>query len=157
MANRIAAFLASIPSAGPSKPRQPPDSVLAMAEMLAGDSKRQPLTKVGRGVRTAWGQVAAKVYRYEVVRGDGQIHRRNSQVPLHPSVKVTDAFGRPKHLTVHFTAGSGGSVQNQQATTDQYGVVSCGTWKLGPGPGLNEVIARDGNNKEIAVFRAMAI
>ena len=70
-----------------------------------------------------------------------------TQVTELPSVRVSDASGRPSAgAPVTFTVTSGGgTVTGGSATTDASGIATVGSWTLGAGSGANTVSAVTGN------------
>jgi hypothetical protein len=79
-----------------------------------------------------------------VQAGDQQTGSPGQAVASAPTVRVTDAAGKPvPGVSVSFLVLSGGgSVANPNATTDASGMASAGAWKLGPSTGANELEAR---------------
>jgi hypothetical protein len=75
--------------------------------------------------------------------GDAQTGAIGANLPMLPSVKVTDKFGNPVAGTlVSFTiASGGGSVASGLANTGLDGVATSGAWKLGGAVGSNTLIA----------------
>lgn len=63
--------------------------------------------------------------------------------PADPEILVRDEAGSPiAGIPVRFTVtAGGGSVQNTATTSGPQGRATAGSWKLGPSPGLNKVLA----------------
>jgi len=78
-----------------------------------------------------------------LVEGSGQSATIGTAVPVSPAVKVADAFGNTiAGLAIVFTVGSGGgTVVGGTAVSDAAGVARVGTWRLGPTPGANTLVA----------------
>jgi hypothetical protein len=77
------------------------------------------------------------------VSADPQTAAAGTNVPIAPSVKVTDALGNPIAnvlVTFNVTAG-GGSVTGPAANSDINGIASVGAWTLGKGIGPNTLTA----------------
>ncbi len=75
--------------------------------------------------------------------GDLQTTETNSEVPVPPSVSVTDAFTNPLPglaVTFEVTAG-GGYITGGDTTADSAGVAQAGSWVLGATPGANTLAA----------------
>jgi hypothetical protein len=143
----------------PPRPELPP-SLVAAAEILGQDpKKRRKLGDIGRAIEQAWQDKAQRVHQYHLVKGDGQLASRNSTLPVRPTIRVTDAFGRPvRNQSVQFTAVGGGRIGDQTvktATTDENGEVTGGLWQLGQGPGSNTIEVRV-QNRLVASFHAVA-
>jgi uncharacterized protein YjdB len=77
------------------------------------------------------------------VAGDAQTAAAGANVPVAPSVKVTDKFGNPVAgvLTTFNVASGGGSVTGASANTDANGVATVGSWRLGTTVGTNTLTA----------------
>jgi uncharacterized protein YjdB len=74
---------------------------------------------------------------------DPQTAPAGTNVPVAPSVKVTDAFDNPIAnvlVTFNVTAG-GGSITGSAANSDANGVATVGSWTLGKGIGPNTLTA----------------
>lgn len=65
------------------------------------------------------------------------------QVPVPPSVRVTDLYGNPTPgVAVTFSVvQGGGTVTGAGATTNAQGIATVGSWTLGPAAGLNRLRA----------------
>jgi tartrate dehydratase alpha subunit/fumarate hydratase class I-like protein len=134
--------------------------LVAAANILSQDpKKRRKLGDIGKAVEQAWQDTAQRVHQYHRVKGDGQIARRNSGVSVPPTIRVTDAFGRPvAEVDVQFKAVGGGSIDKQQVKTvrtNQRGEAIGGSWHLGQAPGSNIIEVRV-QNKLVASFQAVA-
>jgi hypothetical protein len=93
------------------------------------------------------------------VAGDDQIAAVNSEVAVPPSVRVTDADGKPvAGVTVNFVVtDGGGTLLNPQQTTASDGTARLGGWTLGS-PGSNAVEARAASVEgSPVVFHATAV
>jgi adhesin/invasin len=79
--------------------------------------------------------------------GDNQSAPAATDVPVPPSVLLTDANGNPvPSATVVFAVASGGgSVTNGTTQTDASGVATVGSWTLGNGLGANTLEASTGS------------
>ena len=78
------------------------------------------------------------------VTGAGQTAPVNTEVPVSPTLRVTDAFGnRVAGVTVNFSV-SAGSIGIQSATTAPDGVLNAGAWILGKTVGTNTLTATSG-------------
>jgi hypothetical protein len=75
--------------------------------------------------------------------GDAQTAVAGANVPVAPSVKVTDKFGNPVAgvLTTFAVASGGGSVTSAAANTDVNGIATVGSWRLGAVAGTNTLTA----------------
>ena len=75
--------------------------------------------------------------------GEGQSAPVNTFIPVPPSVLVHDANGNPViGAAVTFSIGlGGGAVTGADALTDAFGVARVGTWRLGPTPGQQTLLA----------------
>jgi WD40 repeat protein len=75
--------------------------------------------------------------------GDAQTAAAGANVPIAPSVKVTDKFGNPVSgvLTTFSVASGGGSVTAASVNTDANGVATVGSWRLGTTAGPNTLTA----------------
>lgn len=81
------------------------------------------------------------------VAGDNQAAQINTNVPIPPSVKLTDQFGNPvPGVTVGFvvTAG-GGTINGGAVNTDENGIATVTSWRLGSSIGVNTVVASTGS------------
>ncbi len=100
----------------------------------------------------------------EKVRGDVQSAVVNTAVALAPTVRVTDAVGRPASgAPVTFTVQSGNGSLSPSVplivgvvNTDAEGVASVGSWKLGPLAGVQTLSASIGNGQSVS-FSATAL
>lgn len=74
--------------------------------------------------------------------GDGQTAAAGTPVPIRPRVRVEDDDGTPvAGLTVVFTATEGeGTVGGAEAVTDEDGVATVGSWRLGTLAGPNTLV-----------------
>jgi hypothetical protein len=142
-------------------PKPPlPESLIATADILGQEpKKRRKLGDIGKAIETAWQEKAQRVRQYHQVRGDGQLGLRNSDLPVRPTIRVTDAFGRPyREVYLRFKAVGGGTIGGQQsmtAKTNDKGEATGGVWRLGQGPGANSLEVRvDG--RLVASFHAVA-
>jgi hypothetical protein len=117
------------------------DSLVATAEILGQDPKgRRKLGPIGKAIANAWQEKAQRVHQYRVLRGSGQLAPRNTAVPIEPSIKVTDAFGRGVGaIDVRFDVVGGGHVQDERDRTGNNGEATCGTWTLGLAPGSQSI------------------
>jgi adhesin/invasin len=79
--------------------------------------------------------------------GDNQSAPAATDVPVPPSVLLTDAKGNPVPSTtvVFAVASGGGSVTNGTTQTDASGVATVGSWTLGNGLGANTLEASTGS------------
>jgi hypothetical protein len=75
--------------------------------------------------------------------GNNQTRLTGLPVIVAPSVKVVDVFGNPKaNSTVVFAVVSGGgSVTGATQTADAAGIVTVGSWSMGPAAGPNSLSA----------------
>ncbi len=75
--------------------------------------------------------------------GDAQTAVAGANVPVAPSVKVTDKFGNPVAgvLTTFNVASGGGSVTTAAVNTDVNGIATIGSWRLGVVAGTNTLTA----------------
>lgn len=111
-------------------------------------------------VFTATGTVGPPA-RLEIVAGDHQHAAPGATLPIRPTVRLTDAAGRPvEGVTVTFAVASGGgSVTDPVQQTDEDGFAAVGSWTLGPEPGDNTLTATaegDGIEGNPATFTAHA-
>ena len=74
---------------------------------------------------------------------NGQTAPAGANVPNPPSVKVTDVNGNPvPNIAVTFAVASGGgSVTGGSQTTNESGIATAGSWRLGNGAGTNTLTA----------------
>jgi hypothetical protein len=123
-------------------PADMPADLLATIEILGqGPGPGRPLGAAGNAVFGAWGQAAAAQERVTILRGDGQVARVGTAVPVAPAIAITDGFGRPSQgvaVTSRVTAGDGVIVAGSPST-GQDGVASLISWTLGTTPGLNQL------------------
>lgn len=79
-----------------------------------------------------------------IVAGNNQEGTVGAPVAVDPSVKVTDANGRPiAGVSVRFDVmAGGGSVTGDSVVTDLQGVATLTEWRLGPTPGANQLRAQ---------------
>ena len=92
--------------------------------------------------------------------GQGQTGTAGGNIPIPPSVKVTDANGNfVAGFSVTFTPGAGsGSVTAGVAVTDASGVATVGSWKLGTTPGAQTLLATGaGLSGSPVTFNATAV
>ncbi len=82
----------------------------------------------------------------EKLLGDGQAVTAGLQVPVVPTVRVTDQFGNVvADFQISFTAATGGgSVGAATATTDSNGEADVESWTLGGAPGPNTLAVTAG-------------
>jgi len=75
--------------------------------------------------------------------GDGQAAQVGAVVAIPPSVRVRDAFANPiPGVEVAFSVTSGqGSVTGTPSRTGPGGIAAVTTWRLGPDPGANSLVA----------------
>ncbi len=75
--------------------------------------------------------------------GDGQSAQAGAQLPVPPSVRVSDRYGNGvPGVAVEFVVTEGeGSVEGAAAVTGLDGTAAVGTWTLGPAPGANRMTA----------------
>ena len=78
-----------------------------------------------------------------VVEGNNQTVAPGEEVPIAPSILVTDANGNPvSGIDVVFTITAGdGSVTSATTTTNASGIATVGSWTLGAVAGTNTLIA----------------
>ncbi len=81
--------------------------------------------------------------------------KAGADVPVQPSVLVTDPANRPvPGVQVMFNVESGGgSITGGSAITNTKGIASAGAWKLGKASGVNTLIARSKTAASHVVFR----
>ena len=89
---------------------------------------------------------------------DGQTATVNTNVPVAPSVRAQDTFGNPvPGVAVTFTAAvGGGSVDGATKTTDQSGIATVNSWKLGTTSG-QQVVRANADGVTQAFFAATAL
>jgi hypothetical protein len=159
VAQVIAALQQSQNQTTPPPSTMPPD-FLATLEILGQEpGPRRPLGAAGNAVFDAWVQAAAAAERVTILRGNGQLDRVGTTLPVAPAITITDGFGQPtQNVNVQFTVtGGGGSVVpgSGSINTGQDGVASLVAWKLGSMPGLNQLEVKVGGNV-VAKFVATA-
>jgi adhesin/invasin len=82
--------------------------------------------------------------------GDGQAARVATAVAIAPSVKVTDAGGKPlAGVTVAFSASNAGIVTLGARVTDANGIATVGSWTLGEASGTNTLTAATGGAESV--------
>jgi hypothetical protein len=159
VAQAIAALQQSQNQTTPPPSTMPPD-FLATLEILGQEpGPRRPLGAAGNAVFDAWAQAAAAAERVTILRGNGQLARAGTTLPVAPAITITDGFGQPTQgVRVQFTVSGGGSIVpgSGSINTDQDGVSSLVEWKLGPMPGLNQLEVKVGGNV-VAEFVATAV
>ncbi|MGH7459853.1 MAG: leishmanolysin-related zinc metalloendopeptidase [Longimicrobiales bacterium] len=103
-------------------------------------------------------QQGARPATVERNSADGQTAVTGSAVAAAPSVLVKDDEGDPvSGATVRFVVvRGGGTLENQEVTTNASGAASAGSWQLGSAPGPNEVQARVGGLPAVS-FTATAV
>lgn len=91
--------------------------------------------------------------------GDGQSAIAGSDVPIPPSVRVTDAFGNGVDgASVTFVVlGGGGSVTGATALTIGGGVGAVGSWTLGSAAGANTLRATSPGVPDTVTFTATSL
>lgn len=91
-----------------------------------------------------------------IVSGDGQSAAAGSVLPVTLNVLVKDAAGAAvPGVAVHFTVDSGGgSLAVTSATTGSNGVASGGSWTLGSGAGVTNVVSATVTGIATAKFHA---
>ncbi len=158
VAQVIAALQQSQNQTTPPPSTMPPD-FLATLEILGQEpGPRRPLGAAGNAVFNVWAQAAAAAASVTILRGNGQLDRAGTTLPVAPAITITDGFGQPTpRVRVQFTVtGGGGSVVTGSNDTDQDGVASLVAWKLGPMPGLNQLEVKVRTNV-VAKFVATAV
>ena len=108
------------------------------AAVLRGDDSLNPLVKDNL--------VSFALNSYNALTtqaGDGQTGQIGSDLPVVPSITLTDSLGAPRPgLPIVFTAFSNGRVVTPVVSTDANGVASPGRWTLGDIPGDQILEAR---------------
>jgi hypothetical protein len=144
---------------GDSRPPRPqlPNSLIAAAEFLRQDPKgRRKLGTLGKAIGNAWQEKAQRVHQYHMVQGNGQLGEKNKPVPIDPTIRVTDAIGRPVGgVKVRFKVVGGGNVTQNVVDTGNDGKATCGTWTLGQGAGSKALEVKV-TGKRVASFQAVA-
>lgn len=75
-----------------------------------------------------------------ITSGNDQSAAPGAAVAINPQVLVRDEFGNPSPgVAVTFTPSAGGSVTGGIGQTDTNGLISVGSWMLGPARGENEL------------------
>jgi uncharacterized protein YjdB/lysophospholipase L1-like esterase len=72
-----------------------------------------------------------------IFAGDNQVGQAFTPVTVRPAVKVTDANGIPVpgQLVVFSIRSGGGTLTGENATSDNFGIATVGSWSLGAGGG----------------------
>ena len=90
--------------------------------------------------------------------GDGQSAYTGQAVAVAPAVRVTKSGYPVQGVRVVFAVGAGGGAGGGQAVTGADGIASIHRWELGPGAGVNELVATIvGGNEASVTLRATAI
>lgn len=86
---------------------------------------------------------AGAASRIEAIAGTGQTATAGGLVATAPAVKVTDASGNfIAGIAVTFTPSAGsGSVTGGAVVTNAAGIATVGSWRLGPTPGAQSLLA----------------
>ena len=89
---------------------------------------------------------ASTAFAIAKLAGDTQSGTAGANVPVAPSVKVTDKFGNAvPGAVVSFSAATGGGLVNPgQVTTGADGVATVASWRLGTVAGANTLVATTG-------------
>jgi hypothetical protein len=106
------------------------------------------LGAAGLALVNAWSAGPAADRRIALFRGNGQIAKVSTTLPVSPTVLVTDGFGRPAaSATVDFTpSAAGGKVTPAKATTGEDGTAAV-AWELGTAAGVHTLEAKVGSAK----------
>jgi hypothetical protein len=89
---------------------------------------------------SAFSVTSADAANIQASAGNNQTAPAGSQVPVAPSVLVTDRYGNPvQGVSVTFLPQNGGSVTGATQTTDANGIAAVGSWTLVAG--TNELLA----------------
>jgi hypothetical protein len=80
----------------------------------------------------------------EVSSGSGQSGAPGTTLAQQPAVRVQTMFGKPAAgVLVRFTVTQGGgSIERAEALTNEFGIATAGSWRLGTTAGANEVQAQ---------------
>jgi hypothetical protein len=117
----------------------------------------RPLGAAGQALVNAWSAGPAAERRIELVRGNGQIAKVSTRLPVPPTVLVADGFGRPvANEKVDFTPSpSGGKVTPTTASTGKDGTAAV-EWDLGTTTGVHTLDASVGSGPKIT-FTVIAV
>lgn len=102
---------------------------------------------------------AGAAARIEAIAGSNQTATAGGLVATAPAVKVTDANGNfIAGSTVTFAPASGsGSVTGASTVTNAAGIATVGSWRLGPTPGAQSLLASVSGTGSPVTFAATAV
>jgi hypothetical protein len=116
------------------------------------------LGAAGQALVDAWSAGPAAARRISLVRGNGQIAKVSTTLPVAPTVLVTDGFGRPvRNEGVTFTPSTGGGTATPtKPTTGENGTAAV-TWALGTAAGVHTLNAQVGSTGPTVTFTVIAV
>jgi uncharacterized protein YjdB/lysophospholipase L1-like esterase len=94
-----------------------------------------------------------------IAAGDNQVGQPFTAVAVRPAVKVTDANGIPVagRLVVFSIRSGGGTLTGENATSDNFGIATVGSWTLGAGGGNSLFATASGLAGSPLIFVATAV